>query len=199
MKKKEREAAVARDLRSKGCSLNSIAKELGVAKSSVSMWVKDVPLTEEQRQELNKRLSPYQRGYRRPKGLWSKRRREMGEEAWAEYQKQRNNRLNWRKRAKNPEKYVDRSTKLKQEIVAYKGGKCEICGYDKCVGALVFHHQNPEEKSFSISHHHGSLERLKKEADKCLLLCSNCHRELHWEIDQERRAKRIEELRAIKI
>ena len=41
--------------------------------------------------------------------------------------------------------------RLKEKLVEYKGGKCEICGYDKCITALEFHHLNPEEKEFSIS------------------------------------------------
>lgn len=78
-----------------------------------------------------------------------------------------------------------RRRKLKEELVAYKGGKCEICGYDACIAALEFHHINPNEKEFGIgtSGVTKSLESLKKEADKCLLLCCNCHRELHWKID----------------
>lgn len=74
---------------------------------------------------------------------------------------------------------------LKEELIAYKGGKCEICGYDKCNAALEFHHINPNEKEFgiSVSGVTRSIEELKKEADKCLLLCCNCHRELHWKLD----------------
>jgi hypothetical protein len=70
---------------------------------------------------------------------------------------------------------------LKKDLVEYKGGKCEICGYDKCVAAMDFHHKNPEEKDFGLSQdgHTKSWESLKNEADKCLLLCANCHRELH--------------------
>lgn len=43
-----------------------------------------------------------------------------------------------------------RRDKLKQMAILYKGGRCEICGYDKCVGALEFHHKNPQEKDFAI-------------------------------------------------
>ena len=65
-------------------------------------------------------------------------------------------------------------------MVKYKGGKCEICGYDKCIDALEFHHVNQETKSFGISNGNiRSLKELKKEADKCILVCSNCHKEIH--------------------
>lgn len=77
--------------------------------------------------------------------------------------------LEWRKRAKI-------------KLVEYKGGKCERCGYNKCIEALEFHHRNPSEKSFTISGKSFSLKRLKKEADKCILVCSNCHKEIHSEI-----------------
>ena len=74
-----------------------------------------------------------------------------------------------------------RSLKFKLLAVEYKGGKCEICGYDKYVGALEFHHRDPSKKDFGIgtcTHGH-SLNEIKRELDKCDLLCSNCHREKH--------------------
>lgn len=64
-------------------------------------------------------------------------------------------------------------------LVTYKGGKCQKCGYDKCIEALHFHHVNPEEKEFNVCSASYSIERLKKEADKCILLCANCHVEEH--------------------
>jgi ribosomal protein L30E len=74
---------------------------------------------------------------------------------------------------------------LKKDLVEYKGGKCEMCGYDKCVAAMDFHHKNPEEKDFGLSQngHTKGWESLKNEADKCLLLCANCHRELHDDLN----------------
>lgn len=66
----------------------------------------------------------------------------------------------------------------KRIFVEYKGGKCQRCGYDKYIGALDFHHTNPDEKEFLINRNL-SLERMKVELDKCILLCSNCHREEH--------------------
>lgn len=74
---------------------------------------------------------------------------------------------------------LKRRRKVKQLLVEYKGGKCERCGYNKCVAALDFHHTG--DKSFSISYkgHTIALARLKEEADKCALLCANCHREEH--------------------
>ena len=76
----------------------------------------------------------------------------------------------------------ERRRKNKDMAIEYKGGKCEKCGYNKCNGALEFHHLNPEEKDFSISTSGTtkSFERIKKEIDKCILVCANCHREIHY-------------------
>jgi 5-methylcytosine-specific restriction endonuclease McrA len=67
----------------------------------------------------------------------------------------------------------------KQIAVDYLGGSCISCGYNKCLDALEFHHKNPLEKDFSIGKFPMRIERLKKELDKCDLLCANCHREIH--------------------
>lgn len=76
---------------------------------------------------------------------------------------------------------LDRQRDLKQKSIDYKGGLCEVCGYDKCNSALEFHHKDPNEKDFSISNvkKYTFDERIKNELDKCVLLCSNCHREVH--------------------
>ena len=68
---------------------------------------------------------------------------------------------------------------VKMKMVEYKGGKCEICGYNKCIEALEFHHINPKEKDFNISGGTKSFNSLKSELDKCILVCANCHREIH--------------------
>lgn len=71
---------------------------------------------------------------------------------------------------------------VKQQCVDYKGGKCELCGYSRCLAALDFHHTDPAKKKFSISQlRHCEFSFLKDEVDKCILLCANCHREMHYE------------------
>lgn len=68
----------------------------------------------------------------------------------------------------------------KQAWVDYLGGECERCGYSKCLAALDFHHKDPTAKENNISDLRGkSINEVKVEMDKCILLCSNCHREHH--------------------
>ena len=68
----------------------------------------------------------------------------------------------------------------KQLLVEHLGGRCVICQYNRCIDALVFHHRDPKEKDFSLSSHRSrSFENLKIETAKCVLLCVNCHREIH--------------------
>lgn len=74
--------------------------------------------------------------------------------------------------------------KLKIMAIAYKGGSCQCCNYNRYVGALEFHHLNPDEKDFGIASrgYTRSWERNKAELDKCVLVCANCHREIHANI-----------------
>jgi 5-methylcytosine-specific restriction endonuclease McrA len=74
-----------------------------------------------------------------------------------------------------------RRKKLRELAIKYKGGKCMICGYNRYSGALDFHHLNEKDKQFGISMNGitRSWEKTKKELDKCILVCSNCHREIH--------------------
>ncbi len=70
--------------------------------------------------------------------------------------------------------------KRKKEILIREhGGKCQRCGYNKCATALQFHHTDPEVKDFNISDigRSKSLEKLRYEVKKCILLCANCHAE----------------------
>lgn len=60
------------------------------------------------------------------------------------------------------------------------GGKCCICGYKKCINALEFHHVGQKEASPSYVIMRWSWERTKKELEKCILVCANCHREIEY-------------------
>lgn len=70
----------------------------------------------------------------------------------------------------------------KHRLIQALGSKCQICGYNKCEAALDFHHVDPEQKDSVIGKltaHPSKWEKIVAEARKCVLLCSNCHRELH--------------------
>ena len=73
-----------------------------------------------------------------------------------------------------------RRRRIKEILVQAAGGQCVICGYERHIGALHFHHLDPEQKSFSIAHAGitRSLERALEEVHKCVLLCANCHAEV---------------------
>lgn len=83
------------------------------------------------------------------------------------------------------------------------GEKCQCCGYNKCITALEFHHLNPTEKDFSFcSNTNRSWSDTRKELQKCILVCANCHREIHFGLINnnelkssfiEKRAKEIDQ------
>jgi transposase len=75
---------------------------------------------------------------------------------------------------------VRRRRKVKELLVADSGGRCCICGYDRYVGALQFHHLDPDDKRIALSANGVTLalEVLLAESRKCMLVCSNCHAEV---------------------
>lgn len=74
----------------------------------------------------------------------------------------------------------NRNRLIKERAVNLKGGSCQICGYNRCLRALTFHHINEAEKSFQISGNtNKSWARIEEELKKCILLCHNCHDEYH--------------------
>ena len=78
-----------------------------------------------------------------------------------------------------------------KRMTILKVNGCAICGYNKCESALVFHHVNPKNKKFPLSKATMSRnpDSIIREVNKCTLLCSNCHREVH-----ERERKRGNEI-----
>lgn len=78
---------------------------------------------------------------------------------------------------------VERGRFRKQQYISYKGNRCQICGYNKYYGALEFHHLDPTQKEFEISSlRFKSFDKVKSELDKCILVCSNCHKEIHGNV-----------------
>lgn len=75
----------------------------------------------------------------------------------------------------------------KKRIIESMGGGCQICGYNKCPSALALHHLDPSQKEISL----GSLranpknwDTVVRELRKCILLCHNCHSEVHAQVTQ---------------
>jgi len=68
----------------------------------------------------------------------------------------------------------------KIDAVEKFGGKCCLCGYKKCINALEFHHLGDKEEAPSYIIMRWSWEKAKKELEKCILVCANCHREIHY-------------------
>lgn len=78
------------------------------------------------------------------------------------------------------EQTLERQRARKDEAIKLLGGKCQICGGVFHPAVYDFHHKDPDEKDFSFGHGRNlSMEKLKIELEKCILVCANCHRTLH--------------------
>lgn len=153
------------ELIEQGLSLSQIGKKVGKSKSSVRHWVEKYNL-KTKKLTLTSKICP----------------KCNIEKTFDEF-------YNRRGRAGNSpycktctgKQTTDRTRHFKSLMIEYKGGKCICCGYSKYDGALDFHHLDPEQKDFNPSKMRCTTfdNRIKKELDKCVLLCSNCHREVH--------------------
>jgi hypothetical protein len=85
----------------------------------------------------------------------------------------------WRCKRCAGEEVTRRLQKVKRILVEGAGGCCAVCGYDRCIVNLHFHHVDPMTKSFALSVASGKgLGKLRAEAKKCVLVCANCHGEI---------------------
>lgn len=99
-----------------------------------------------------------------------------GETEHAQY----GNRPRWVCKLCNTAEVTAHRRKNKQRLVDHFGGKCKLCGYAKTVAALQFHHLDPSQKDMRLgSGNTVAFERLVTEAEKCIMVCSNCHAEIH--------------------
>jgi len=74
-----------------------------------------------------------------------------------------------------------RRRRLKEMAIESFGGACQMCGYNRCIEALQFHHKDPSQKEFGLAKSGltRSWARVQREIEKCILVCSNCHAEIH--------------------
>lgn len=171
-------------LRLSGYTYNEISKKLNCVKSTVSYHCKNANLnnfsvlTSPSEHEINEMQKYYDKHKSSIKTA-----KKFG---WSKYTVLKYIVTNKRKlltdeerKQNNVKNSLNNRRKLKEKLVDYKGGKCEICGYNKCIKAMEFHHVNQNEKEFPLTYMNRKWDVLKKEADKCILVCSNCHREIH--------------------
>jgi transposase len=150
-----------------GMSTSQIAEVVGRSKTTVRHWLREYGLKTE----------------------WAERRRASNDcQPQLELRCSRHGVTTFRRRSKGGyrcakcrgEAVSRRRRKVKRLLVEEAGGSCGVCGYDRSLAALEFHHLAPAEKSFSLSHRGvaRSLEKARLEAKKCVLLCANCHAEV---------------------
>jgi transposase-like protein len=86
----------------------------------------------------------------------------------------------WRCARCAAEAVTRRRQRAKRVLVEEAGGCCRLCGYDRCIAALHFHHIDPDTKRFGLGSRGlaRAIEELRAEAAKCVLLCANCHAEV---------------------
>lgn len=164
-------------LKKLGKTYSEISNELGIGKSSVSNICKEAGLRQIYIELTPDKIKECQKLYDEIGNI-----KTVAKLVNISYKRLREI-ITFKTSTKTNYDYVkDRRRKVKELLVNYKGGKCEICGYDKCLGALDFHHLDPNEKEFSISSSniYKNIDKLKEEIDKCILVCANCHREIHY-------------------
>ena len=110
-----------------------------------------------------------------------------------DYVKERARKLRNKNKAKYLQTLNRRLRENKKKAVEYLGSKCNKCEQIFPPEVYDIHHRDPTQKLFGFSQIKGRrFDNVKSELDKCDLLCANCHRILHAELDQENERKRIE-------
>jgi len=172
MKKEEIEKMI-----NEGMSLNQISRETGKSLTTVRYWVKKYELRSSHLQFkfLTKKEIGHERKCPKCQNILPS----------TEFYKKRGiDHASTYCKICTTEQSLNRMQRLKKQMVDYKGGSCMICGYKKYMGALEFHHLDPTQKDFNLAHmkKYTFDDKVKKELDKCVLVCSNCHREIHGKV-----------------
>jgi transposase-like protein len=156
-----------------GASIRQIADELGLSAGTVRHWLRQYGLK-----------THYQRYRRSPEEARSVRQAGLSEVTMicAHHGETRfvPERGHYRCKRCRSEAIARRRRRLKEILVAEAGGRCSICGYDRSAAALHLHHPEPGAKRMPVSARGVaySLDTLRAQARKCVLLCSNCHAEV---------------------
>jgi transposase len=155
-------------------SIAEIAAAVGRSKGTVRHWLKHYDLKTFAQQ---RRLGEHSTGAAKAAGKVTVMRRCSRHgvtEFWLE------GRGYYRCKRCRMDRVSQRRRMIKLILVAEAGGRCAICGYDRCVGALHFHHVDPSTKRFHLSMRGAtrSLMAARAEMAKCALLCANCHAEV---------------------
>lgn len=100
--------------------------------------------------------------------------------------------LNKRKKSINGrQKERERIKNRKEKVIQAMGGECQCCGYNRHTGSLECHHIDPTQKEKNVRDLiMKSWEKIEEEIKKCILLCANCHREIHWRMKYEHETTR---------
>lgn len=157
-----------RELVERGLSVRQIAAELGRGPASVRHWLKRFGLKTEPLQYAGRA-----NGVVRDAAM-----RECRTHGWVAHVRDAQGSI--RCRLCRSSRVVAHRRAVKARLVAENGGACALCGYDRSVAALQFHHVDPSQKGFNISRQGRttSLANARTEAAKCILLCANCHAEV---------------------
>jgi transposase len=154
-----------------GLSHARMAERLGVSRSTVQYWLS--------RYELRTTNAARRAAGRQAKAagrvtVLMNCRRHGRTEFWLE------GRGSYRCLACRRERVSERRRRVKEILVSEAGGACRLCGYSRSFAALHFHHLDPGEKKFGMGREGitRSLEAMREEASKCVLLCANCHAEV---------------------
>ncbi len=173
------------ELRQQGLKILEICKKLGISKATVSYHLRETELRgrlDKLDSKINEILVNNLKEYYKTHTI---------EECMVKFNISRSTVVKYtdnklevmtkeERKQKNYERVKSYRQKMKERLVEYKGNECFFCGYNKCITALEFHHLDPTQKDFGISSYTNlKWDNIKKEVDKCLLVCSNCHREIH--------------------
>src|SRR5438067_2484058 len=156
------------ELVSQGLTRAQIAAELGIGASTLSYWLNKFNLRTRRARQATRSGEP-------PPKYAKRQCLRHGETAFV-----LDNRGYYRCTRCRSERVAKRRRDVKRILVQEAGGRCVLCGYDRYVGALQFHHLDPHDKSFGIARagHTRGIARARVEVSKCVLVCANCHAEL---------------------